>query len=143
MFDIFYMGENPSLEELFPFAKKVSSHNEVKPNTKMYWIIDPNIEIIDTDVFEYRPEIYDMGYTHVWKWDNQNYGGVTLLPKNKSVFPQNPRSSFFSSGLLVFLISFFSSITFVVLVLEDLFNCSLHQELIVGSQDDLFEYSGL
>ena len=84
MFDIFYMGENPSLEELFPFAKKVSSHNEVKPNTKMYWIIDPNIEIIDTDVFEYRPEIYDMGYTHVWKWDNQNYGGVTLLPKNKS-----------------------------------------------------------
>jgi hypothetical protein len=23
-------------------------------------------------------------YTHVWKWDSNNYGGVTLLPKTKS-----------------------------------------------------------
>ena len=50
----------------------------------MYWLIDPNIEITDVDVFDFRPESYDMGYTHVWKWDNLNYGGVTLLPKNKS-----------------------------------------------------------
>ena len=84
MFDIFYIGENIKLADDFPFAKQVSEHNEIKPNTKMYWVIDPNIEVTDTDVFAYRPENYDMGYTHVWKWDNQNYGGVTLLPKNKS-----------------------------------------------------------
>ena len=84
MFDIFYIGNNDILERDFPFAKKVSDHNEIKPNTKMYWLIDPNIEVTDTEVFEYRPESYDMGYTHVWKWDNLNYGGVTLLPKNKS-----------------------------------------------------------
>ena len=25
-----------------------------------------------------------MDYTHVWKWDNLNYGGISLIPKNKS-----------------------------------------------------------
>jgi hypothetical protein len=84
MFDIFYIGENKHLEKEIPFAKKVSSHNEIKANTKMYWVIDPNIEVTDLDVFEYRPATYDMGYTHVWKWDNKNYGGVTLLPKQKA-----------------------------------------------------------
>ena len=49
----------------------------------MYWVIEPNIEIIDTDVFEFRPESYDMDYTHVWKWDNLNYGGISLIIKNK------------------------------------------------------------
>jgi len=84
MFDIFYIGENNSLADLFPFAKQIKSVDQAIPNTKMYWIIDPNIEIIDMDIFNFRPDSYDMGYTHVWKWDNQNYGGVTLLPKNKS-----------------------------------------------------------
>ena len=84
MFDIFYIGDNTVLEKDFPFAKKVSDHNEIKPNTKMYWVIDPNIEVIDTEVFDFRPESYDMGFTHVWKWDSKNYGGVTLLPKSKS-----------------------------------------------------------
>ena len=84
MFDIFYIGENNSLADLFPFAKQIKSVDQAVPNTKMYWLIDPNIEITDVDVFDFRPESYDMGYTHVWKWDNLNYGGVTLLPKNKS-----------------------------------------------------------
>ena len=84
MFDIFYIGDNIKLADSFPFAKQVSDHDKIKPNTKMYWVIDPNIEVTDTDVFDYRPENYDMGYIHVWKWDNQNYGGITLLPKSKS-----------------------------------------------------------
>ena len=84
MFDIFYIGENTQLKEDFPFAKQVSNVGEVKPNTKMFWLVEPNIQIIDSDVFDYRPETYDMGYTHVWKWDSKNYGGVTLLPKAKS-----------------------------------------------------------
>ena len=84
MFDIFYMGENPQLKEDFPFAKQVSDISEVNTNTKMFWFIEPNIEITDPDIFDYRPETYDSGYTHVWKWDSKNYGGVTLLPKSKS-----------------------------------------------------------
>jgi hypothetical protein len=84
MFDIFYIGDNKILEQEFPFAKKVSDYENIKPNTKMYWVVDPNIEVTDTTIFDFRPESYDMGYTHVWKWDSNNYGGVTLLPKAKS-----------------------------------------------------------
>jgi len=84
MFDVFYIGSNTSLKEVLPFAKQVESADTILPKTKMYWLVEPNIEVIDYDVFNYRPESYDMGYTHVWKWDNLNYGGVTLLPKNKS-----------------------------------------------------------
>ena len=84
MFDIFYIGDNDILERDFPFARKVSDHKEIKPNTKMYWVIDPNIEVTDKEVLEYSTESYDMGFTHVWKWNNNNYGGVTLLPKSKS-----------------------------------------------------------
>jgi hypothetical protein len=84
MFDIFYMGENTQLKEDFPFSKQVSDISEVNSNTKMFWFIEPNIEITDSDIFDYRPETYDSGYTHIWKWDSKNYGGVTLLPKSKS-----------------------------------------------------------
>jgi hypothetical protein len=84
MFDLYYIGENAKLKEAFPFAKQVKKQDEVKPRTKMYWLVEPNIEIVDFDVFEYRPENYDQDYEHVWKWDNKNYGGIKLLPKTTS-----------------------------------------------------------
>ena len=84
MFDIFYIGKNNSLTELYPFAKQIDSIDQATPKTKMYWIVEPNIEVIDTEVFDYRPEEYDMNFTHIWKWDNQNYGGISLLPKSKT-----------------------------------------------------------
>ena len=84
MFDIFYIGENKLLKQEFPFAKNIPDYESIKPNTKMYWVVDPNIEVTDTTIFDFRPEEYDMNYTHVWKWDSNNYGGVTLLPKTKS-----------------------------------------------------------
>ncbi len=84
MFDIFYIGNNTELQENLPFAKQIDNIGDANPNTKMFWFIEPNIQVTDIDIFDYRPESYDMGYTHVWKWDNQNYGGVTLLPKTKS-----------------------------------------------------------
>jgi hypothetical protein len=84
MFDIFYIGENIKLADDFPFAKQVSKHDQIKPNTKMYWVIEPNIEITDTDVLSYRPEAHDTIYEHVWKWDTSNYGGLRLLPKKES-----------------------------------------------------------
>lgn len=81
MFDIFYIGENTKLKEDFPFAKQVSNIDEVLSNTKMYWLVEPNIEITDPDIFDYRPETYDTYYEHIWKWDSNNYGGVRLIPK--------------------------------------------------------------
>ena len=47
----------------------------------MYWLIESNIEVIDYDVFSFRPEHYDTKYLHVFKWDNSNYGGVSLRPR--------------------------------------------------------------
>lgn len=84
MFDVFYIGENKKLKELVPFAKQVEDIDDINTKTKMYWLIEPNIELIDYDVLNYRPPEYDQLYEHVWKWDNSNYGGVKLLPKNES-----------------------------------------------------------
>jgi len=80
MFDVFYIGSNKTLKNDIPFAKKVKSANDVTPKTKMYWLIEPNIEITDTSVFSYRPEMYDTVYEHVWKWNTNNYGGIRLIP---------------------------------------------------------------
>jgi hypothetical protein len=84
VFDIFYIGENTKLKDALPFAKQVESYEQISPKTKMYWLVDPNIEVIDTQVFEFRPADHDQMYEHVWKWSSKNYGGVKLLPKNKS-----------------------------------------------------------
>tara|TARA_B100000902_G_scaffold373188_1_gene400898 strand:- start:236 stop:1042 length:807 start_codon:yes stop_codon:yes gene_type:complete len=84
MFDVFYIGENTKLKELLPFAKQINSVDEIQAKTRMIWLIEPNIEITDTDIFNFRPEMYDMKYEHVWKWDTNNYGGVRLLPKTQN-----------------------------------------------------------
>ena len=84
MFDIFFIGKNDSLKEKFPFAKQIDSEKNINTNTKMYWLVEPNIEITDIDIFNYRPEAYDTIYEHIWKWSPKNYGGIKLVPKNKS-----------------------------------------------------------
>lgn len=84
MFDVFYMGNNPELAQTIPFAKKVSDISDINSQTKMYWLIEPNVELTDTDVLNYRPADHDSKYEHIWKWDTNNYGGVRLLPKNEN-----------------------------------------------------------
>src|SRR6056300_514187 len=80
MFDVYYLGRNDKIKELVPFAKEINSEAEVKPKTKMYWLIEPNIEILDVDILKYRPPEYDQIFEHVWKWDSSNYGGISLKP---------------------------------------------------------------
>jgi hypothetical protein len=84
VFDVFYIGENKKLKDALPFAKQVESYDEISSRTKMYWLVEPNIEIVDTEVFEFRPADHDQVYEHVWKWSSKNYGGVKLLPKTTS-----------------------------------------------------------
>ena len=85
MFDVFYMGDNPELASRLPFAKQVSDSGNIFSQTKMYWLIEPHVELIDTDVLNYRPEDHDSVYEHIWKWNSNNYGGVRLLPKGESL----------------------------------------------------------
>jgi hypothetical protein len=84
VFDVFYIGENKKLKDALPFAQQIESHEQISSRTKMYWVVEPNIEVIDTNVFEFRPPDHDQMYEHIWKWDSKNYGGIKLLPKIKS-----------------------------------------------------------
>jgi hypothetical protein len=83
MFDIFCIGNN-SITKILPSVKQISDLSEIKSLTKMYWVIEPNIGVTDLDVFKFRPEEYDSGFTHVWKWNKDNYGGIKLIPKKTS-----------------------------------------------------------
>lgn len=85
MFDIFYIGDNPELKENLPLATKVNSKKDVSANTKMYWLVDANIRILDYSIFEYRPPVYDQQYTHKWKYKTQEITGLQLIPKSKSL----------------------------------------------------------
>ena len=79
------MGDNPDLVDKLPFAKQVKEIKNIQSQTKMYWFIEPNVEITDADILDYRPAEHDSVYEHIWKWDANNYGGVRLLPQGKSL----------------------------------------------------------
>ena len=83
MFDVFYIGENSSVTQLFPFAKSVEGIGNIKSNTKMFWLIEQNIEITNEEVFEFRPDEWSDKFIHVWKWSDLNYGGVYLYPSTQ------------------------------------------------------------
>mgnify|MGYP007000374571 len=76
MYDIFYIGDNDSLKENYPFAKQVSDEENITPKTTMYWLVEPNTEITDFEVLDFTPSNFDRQYEHVWKWDKNNYGGI-------------------------------------------------------------------
>lgn len=84
MFDVYYIGDNPALTEHIPFAQRVNSESDVAPDTKMYWLIELNTELIDYDVLNYRPPDHDQIYTHIWKCTKDSHGGVKLLPRTSS-----------------------------------------------------------
>lgn len=73
MYDIFYLGNNEELASEYPFACQVSDESEIKPKTKMYWVVEENIVIQDYDIFDLRPSVYDEKYVHAWN-------GVKLVP---------------------------------------------------------------
>ena len=52
MYDIYYIGENKSLKENYPFAKQVSNEQNINSKTSMYWLIEPNTEITDIEVLD-------------------------------------------------------------------------------------------
>ena len=84
MFDVYYIGQNKKIQENFPFAKCINSSDQANPKTKMYWLVEPNIDVIDLEILDFRPEDHDMIYEHIWKWDNKNYGGLKLIPTKKN-----------------------------------------------------------
>ena len=84
MFDVFYLGKNNAMANTVPFAKQVNDVSDIRCQTKMYWLIEPHVEITDTDILYFRPADHDSKYEHIWKWNANNYGGVRLLPQGLS-----------------------------------------------------------
>ena len=50
MYDIFYIGENKSLKEHFPFAKQILDEEDANPKTMLYWLVEPNTEITNFEI---------------------------------------------------------------------------------------------
>ncbi len=78
------MGDNPKLTDTIPFAKQITHKSDIRSQTKMYWLIESDVELTDTDVLQYRPADHDSHYEHIWKWDANNYGGIRLMPRGES-----------------------------------------------------------
>lgn len=61
-----------------------------KANTKFFYVVDGDAEVLDTFKFDYKPPEYDAEYTHIWHAFNPalgmdyGYGGVKLF--NKAFF---------------------------------------------------------
>ena len=83
MFDIFCVGKN-DITKVLPGVKQVNGEYEIRSLTKMHWVIEPNVNVTDLNIFDFRPEDHDSQFTHMWKWNNNNYGGVKLVPKKAS-----------------------------------------------------------
>jgi len=88
MYDIFYVGENDALVEQLPFAQQVSNVSAISSNTSMYWFIEEDITVTDYSIFDFKPDSHTKNYEHVWKWNQLNYGGVTLKVKKPIGFPE-------------------------------------------------------
>ena len=81
MYDIFYIGNNTELKEKYPFSKQIDDVSSIKSNTALYWLVESNTSITDWDIFEFKPDQYTVNFEHKWKWNDENYGGVCLIPK--------------------------------------------------------------
>ena len=81
MFDIFYIGDNTKLIDVFPFAKRIEDGDEVNCKTTHYWLVEQDTQIIDYAVFDFRPDEYTKKFDHMWKWNDSNYGGLKLVYK--------------------------------------------------------------
>ena len=84
MYNIYYIGNNPTLEDAIPFAQQVSSEQEINSPTSMYWVVDNDVIVTNLDVFDFVPDRHTAKYNHEWRWNENDYGGVRLLPKKGS-----------------------------------------------------------
>lgn len=103
MYDIFFIDlENnfkyfEKLKTKYPLIKKVRSFNEAQRRclTSMFWVIWPNLDILDTFGFDIEIEIWDKEYIHVFK-NGRYYDGVCLFPKNKKITAREIEYRFFT-----------------------------------------------
>ena len=85
-----------SLKNRFPHAQRVHGVKGIanahiaaakKSNTKFFYVVDADAEVMDTFKFDYKPSQYEAEYVHIWSAFNPaigmdyGYGGVKLFSK--------------------------------------------------------------
>jgi hypothetical protein len=83
------------MHQIAPFNdvefEKFESEEEgrLKSKNNWFWVIDPNVDVLEDFDFDFIPDTWDEGKNHVWQKLNPvtnrqyDYGGVTLYPKVK------------------------------------------------------------
>jgi len=96
MYDIFYVGDH-NLRNRFPTAKQVKSFEEAQKQslTKMFWIVWPDITVVEDFDFTYKVDVYNEQYIHVFK-NRSVYDGICLFPKGRKVHKRELDFMFFS-----------------------------------------------
>ena len=64
MYNVYYIGDNPTLEEQIPFAQRVEHVSEINCATSMYWLVDNDVVITNYDVFDFIPDRTQSMYCH-------------------------------------------------------------------------------
>ena len=83
MYNIYYIGDNPKLEEAMPFAQKVSSEQDINSTTSMYWLVESAVVVTNYDVFEFIPDRHTAMYCHQWKWNEDELRGRKTITQER------------------------------------------------------------
>lgn len=110
MYDIFYISKTKDseyfkdLEKRIPLLKLAKYENtkdeaffyaQKKSLSKFFWIIDETF-ITDTKFdFSYKVSEWDENYIHVFKQENNSFGGVYLIPKKYKITKNEAEFTFF------------------------------------------------
>ena len=103
MYDIIFITANPTTDESydklkkrFSLVKHATSLDDARKKvcTTMFWIVYPDINILETFNFDYIVEKWDEAYIHVFK-NGDFYDGVALLSKNASISTNECNSRFY------------------------------------------------
>jgi hypothetical protein len=106
MYDIIYIKKNDDdlkfnqLKKKFPFLKTIDCCEnyfetyqlaQKKAMSKMFWIFDSDINLLDTCNFDYKVSEWDVNYIHVFRY------GVYLIPRNYKFTKEEIKYGFFNS----------------------------------------------
>jgi hypothetical protein len=110
MYDIFFVTKNnkprniknkPSLAKFCYYENNKSEaifQAQKKSFTKMFWIVDDNVELTEDFDFDFKIEEWDQKYVHIFKQTNGNYGGIFLIPKDYKITKREIEYRFFVSN---------------------------------------------
>ena len=103
MYDVFLIADKSLFEEdykrlkkIIPTVKCVKTIEQAQRTciTKFLWVVYPDLEIKENFLFDYVPDEWSQDYIHVFL-NNDEYDGISLIPKNAQVSQKEIDHRFF------------------------------------------------